>query len=243
MRSGAEVLALALAAALVTSGQPAEAIVVTATEGYRHESIETAEGIIVALAQRTGAFTPRFVRKQEELSSALTPEALAATKLVMFVNTTGELEWPERQRLLDWIAAGGSFLGAHSASDTWHQWPGYLEMLGGEFESHPEEMTAEVIVTDRVHPAGSGLLSPHPLFEEFYQFKNFAREKVTLVLTLADGSPMAWYRPYGKGRVFYTALGHRHDVWNSPWFQQHLTGAILWSLGHEQSRRRRAVSR
>jgi hypothetical protein len=42
-----------------------------------------------------------------------------------------------------------------------------------------------------------------------------------------------WCRDCGKGRVFYTGLGHRDDVWNNPLFQQHLLGGIKWAMGLE----------
>ena len=126
-------------------------IVVTATDGYRHESIETAEKVIASMK----LIDAKFVRTPEELAAT----DLSSAKVVMFVNTTGELKWPERQKLLGWISAGGSFIGVHSATDTWHQWPEYIEMIGGEFESHPEEMTAEVVVVDPKHPATTGLRS------------------------------------------------------------------------------------
>jgi len=47
--------------------------------------------------------------------------------------------------------------------------------------------------------------------------------------------PQAWTREYGKGRSFYTALGHRDDIWsNDPVFRAHITGGIRWALGLEQ---------
>ena len=55
--------------------------------------------------------------------------------------------------------------------------------------------------------------------------------------------PVAWTRTYGNGRVLYTALGHRIDVWTSEWFQQHLTGAIAWGLRRDLVPRRRAAGR
>jgi len=77
----------------------------------------------------------------------------------------------------------------------------------------------------------------------------FSRERVHVLLSidtersnLADlpevvkggDYPQAWERAYGKGRVFYTALGHRPDIWtNDPVFQAHITGGIRWALGLE----------
>ncbi|HEU4520815.1 MAG TPA: ThuA domain-containing protein [Thermoanaerobaculia bacterium] len=223
----------------IGSAVAAVVIVVTATDGYRHESIETAEEVIAAIARDSGRFTPRFVRTEEEMNAALTAETLGEAKLVMFVNTTGELRWSGRQSLLDWIAAGGSFIGVHSASDTWHEWPEYLAMIGGEFASHPPESEVSITVDDPFHPSTRHLSSPLTIFEEIYEFKGFSRDRVHLLLSL-QGAPLAWHRPFGKGRVFYTALGHRADIWQSDWFQQHLRGAIEAML--MPPGRRRAVT-
>ena len=240
-----DLIAVAVTAALMAATEPARAIVVTATEGYRHESIETAEEVMAAIGERSGLFVPRFVRTAAEMPAALAPEELASAKLVMFVNTTGELEWPERQRLLDWVAGGGAFVGVHSAADTWHGWPEYLEMLGGEFASHPPETEVELFVDDRHHPSTSHLTEPRTIFEEIYLFDRFSRERVSMLLSLraAPGSgepgffPLAWHRPYGQGKVFYTALGHRIDIWQAGWFQQHLEGAIESVLAGQAKRR------
>lgn len=237
----------AIVAAALISAQPAKVIVVTATEGYRHESIETAEEVIASIGRQTGWFSPQFVRTEAEIAVALHADALASARIVMFVNTTGDLEWPDRQRLLDWILAGGSFIGVHSAADTWHGWPGYLEMLGGEFREHPPEAYVEVFADDPSHPSTTDLEFPLRVFEEIYFFDRFSRERVHMILSLRnapdDGRsgffPIAWHRRYGRGLVFYTALGHRTDIWQSDWFAKHLRGAIdvaLRTVG-----RRRAV--
>lgn len=81
------------------------------------------------------------------------------------------------------------------------------------------------------------------IYDEIYLMKNFDPAKVHLLIydTVhpADGSaeagtpgifPISWSKKYGKGRVFYTALGHRDDVWEDPLFQQHLLGGIEWIL-------------
>ncbi len=116
--------------------------------------------------------------------------------------------------------------------------------MGGEFESHPDQMIADVVVDDPRHPSTAALPSPHSLFEEYYAFKNFSADRVSMLLSMRETTqPLAWYRSSGSGRVFYTALGHREDVWTSDWFQQHITGAILWSLGKDTAPRRRAVRR
>ena len=47
--------------------------------------------------------------------------------------------------------------------------------------------------------------------------------------------PQAWTRDYGKGRTFYTSLGHRDDIWShDPVFRAHINGGIRWALGLKQ---------
>ena len=205
-------------------------LVITITAGYQHESIPVAEEVIAQLAR--GAFQVRYVRTPEQMPASL--DGIAA---VMLVNTTGEL--PRTLDLPKWVAAGGAVIGVHSASDTWHEWPEYIAMLGGEFESHPDQMSRNLLVVDAAHPSTKDLPSPFALFEEYYVFKNLAAS--TPLVTLDDGAPISWYRKHGAGRVFYTALGHRDEVWASPWFQQHLRGSIAWALAAQP--KRRAVGR
>jgi uncharacterized protein len=86
-------------------------------------------------------------------------------------------------------------------------------------------------------------------------FKNriplgFSRDRVQVLLSLdtermdmtkqpnlerGGDYPQAWTREFGKGRSFYTSLGHRDDIWSSdPVFRAHITGGIRWALGLEQ---------
>jgi type 1 glutamine amidotransferase len=214
-------------------------LVVTATAGFRHDSIPTAEGVIAGLAPRLGASVV-FARTEDEMARTLNAEVLRGVDVVMFVNTTGELDVPRRDDLLQWIAGGGSFIGLHSASDTWHAWPAYIDMLGAEFESHPDQYVAQIDVVDPAHPATAPLASPHAMLEEIYNLKNFDPARVRPLLA-TDGRVIAWCKDYGAGRVFYTALGHRIDVWQSEWFANHLAGAISWALRHDELPRRRAA--
>jgi type 1 glutamine amidotransferase len=112
-------------------------------------------------------------------------------------------------------------------------------MLGGEFDYHKEQATVQVLVEDAAHPAAEGLGKSFKTHDEIYLFKSFDRADVHMLLALdkhpntgAPGYyPLAWTRDYGKGRVFYTALGHREDVLESEWYRRHLLGGIRWALG------------
>jgi hypothetical protein len=77
--------------------------------------------------------------------------------------------------------------------------------------------------------------------EEWYSLKDFTPD--IHVLTVIDAPamkgieyerppyPTTWARKEGKGRVWFTAMGHREDVWTNPNFQNILVGGIKWALG------------
>jgi type 1 glutamine amidotransferase len=219
-------------------------LVVTHTTGFRHASIPVAEQTLETLARTSGAFTVRFCRTAAEVQTMLSAAGLASVDGVVFANTTGNLGVPDLPALLTWVSSGHAFVGAHSASDTYHDEPGYLEMIGNEFLTHGAETSIEAIVETPTHPAAAPLGARLAIFDEIYKFVRPNRGQVTMILSLdrhpLDGLPeqgqpadlpLAWARTYGSGRVFYTALGHRDEVWRDARYQQHLLGGLLWALG------------
>ena len=232
------------------AAEPARVVVVTVTKGYRHESIPTAERVIGELASSSNWFrVTTWVREESELATALSAEALREIDLVMFVNTTGDLPLPDEAAFYAWLARGGAFVGVHSASDTLHASDAYLDMLGGEFDGHGPETSATIVV-EAPHPSTAFLGQSITAFEEYYRIKRFDASKESTLLALhADTEsgepglhPLAWCHRYGEGRVFYTALGHRIDIWESPWFRQHLFGGMAWAIAADRpATRRRAV--
>jgi len=223
----------------VQAAAPKRLLVVTVTKGFRHDTIPLAERILSGLSAR-GEYTVDFARTDSDLAQKMTVTGLKAYDGVVFASTTGDLPLPDRQAFLDWIKTGHAFIGIHSASDTFHGYRPYLAMLGGEFKQHGPQVPVTCQVADRTFPAtvplGSALTIPQ---EEVYQFQNFEPKQVHLLLYLDQHPnnhtpglyPLAWCRAYGKGHVFYTALGHRTDIWEAPWYQQHLLGGIKWALG------------
>jgi type 1 glutamine amidotransferase len=225
-------------------------LVVTATAGYRHESIETAEQVIEEIAAKQN-IDVSFVRTEEEVRLRLTDSGLQKTVAVFFVNTTGELPATAATAIVAWVGQGGTFVGIHSASDTWHGVPEYIEMLGGEFAGHPPETHANVIVDDSAHPATQALPPSHVLFEEFYYLGKVDLSRVRPLLSLRARPepgeepgyyPLAWEKPFGRGRVLYSALGHREAVWLSEWFRAHMAGIVEWAVSQPSTlEKRRAV--
>jgi type 1 glutamine amidotransferase len=182
----------------------------------------------------------------------LSPARLAGFDAVMFLNTTGDLPLPDRHGFIEWIRQGHAFIGVHAATDTFHGYPEYIAMLGGEFNHHGAQVSVNCLNLDPAHPACVSLPPIWTVFDEIYQFKNFDRGSVQVLLALDRHPnektpgfyPVAWCRTFGTGRVFYTSLGHRDDVWDetvanhrmnppevSLAYQRHLLGGILWTLG------------
>jgi uncharacterized protein len=226
------------------SAAPKHLLVVTFTAGFRHSSISIAESTLRALGTSSGVYDTAFCRTDADVRAMLTSEGLRGFDAVFFANTTGNLGVPDLPAFLRWIAAGHAFLGAHSAADTYHDAPEYFAMIGGEFLTHGAIAEADIRVDDPADPAVAHLAPRVRITDELYRFTRNSRSEVHVLLSLdrnpEDGVgepgvpadlPLAWRKNYGTGRVFYSALGHREEVWQDPRYQQHLLGGLRWALG------------
>jgi uncharacterized protein len=222
---------------------PAHLLVVTHTAGFRHDSIPAAEAALRTIGTDSGLFHVEFCRTADEVRNRLTTAGLATVDAVFFANTTGNLGIPDMAAFLAWIAGGKAFLGAHSASDTYHESPEFLAMLGGEFDTHGSIVEAELRVNEPSNPAVAHLAPRFRMTDEWYRFRS-AGSGLTILLSFdrnpPDGLgaagdpvnlPIAWQKTHGSGRVFYTALGHRSEVWDDVRFRTHLREAARWALG------------
>ncbi len=219
--------------------KPARLLIVTVTKGYHHESIPKLTERIEGLGRQSGLFTVDTAGTDAELGTKTTADALKAYDGVVFNNTTGNLPLADREAFLAWIESGKALVGIHAAADTFHGWPAFIALLGAEFDYHRDQAKVQVLVDDPKHPATQGLVPPIELFDEIYLYKNFDRARVHMLLSLDRHPntgepgfyPIAWTREAGKGRVFYTAPGHRDEVVAADWFGRHLLGGIRWALG------------
>lgn len=237
----------ATALAKKKAAAPKKLLVVTVTKGFRHTSIPTAEKVIQQLGEQSGAFTVDFARTDEDIAAKMTAQALANYDGVIFASTTGDLPLPDRDAFINWIKAGHAFIGVHAATDTFHNYAPFIEMINGEFKAHGPQLKVQTINRDPKHPAMKEWGATRDVYDEIYTFKNFTPEKVQLLMSLdknpnqkdpqynqAGLYPLAWTRLYGKGRLFYTALGHREDVLESDYYKAHLLGGIQWALGQKK---------
>ena len=154
------------------------------------------------------------------------------------------------------IYDGKGFVGTHSASDTFHP-PGnkghgparnrddganiddYTRMIGASFIKHDAQQKARQIIVSPKFPRMAAVPADFGPLEEWYSLKNFAPDLHVLMVQDTRGMegpsyarppfPSTWARMHGQGRVFYTSMGHREDVWTSPVFQAVLLGGLEWA--------------
>jgi type 1 glutamine amidotransferase len=248
---------LAIAFVMPAVAAPKKLLVVTVTKGFRHSSIPTAEKVLGELAEKTGLFTVDYVRDDPQMAEKMTADALKNYDGVIFANTTGDLPLPDKQAFLNWIKSGKAFIGMHSATDTFrghNPLDPYTLMIGAEFKTHHDQAEVDCINQDPKHPACASLPATWHVKDEIYLLNGFDRKQVHGLLSLdkhpndktPGDYPIAWAKMYGKGRVFYTSLGHREDVWDpntpasfkrenskevSELYQKHILGGIKWALG------------
>jgi type 1 glutamine amidotransferase len=220
-----------------TETRPLRVVAFTRTAAFRHSTIEPALRTLNGITSKHSA-TLRNTEDPAELI-ALLPE----TEVVVFLMTTGDVLDDTQQTAFEaFIRAGGGFLGVHSASDTEYQWPFYGTLIGAWFDSHPGVQPA----TLKHEATGSAVVNALPArwerADEWYNFKTNPRGQVDVLLTLDETTyeggtmgadhPIVWSRQggaIGKGRSFYTALGHTSESWEEEIFIRHIEAGLLWA--------------
>ena len=228
------------------NGSPAarkRVLYLTHCAGFKHDVLPVSEAVMKEIGDRSGAFDVTVTKD----CSLVNRDSLKQFAAVVFY-TTGELPFSDDQKaaFLDFIRSGKGFVGFHSATDTFYKWPEYGELIGGYFDGHPWHQDVTIRVEDDKHPATRRLGKSFQIKDEIYQFRDFSRPRVHVLLSLDPASvdltlagvhrkdqdfALAWCSSYGKGRVFYTALGHREEVWKDARFQQLILGGLTWAMG------------
>ena len=183
---------------------------------------------------------------------AFLPQRLAPYDALVLYHTGGELTPQQKSGLLEWVASGKGFVGIHGATCSFDNSPEYFAMLGGRFKAHPfvREYTVSLvdssfgITSNHSHPVLEGIRGhavkdwgKWPVYEygvtdEQYLIDYDPRVQVLAAALFKGVSwPVAWVKPWGKGRVFYLALGHDVEACKNPFFKQIIKGGIKWAAG------------
>lgn len=143
------------------------------------------------------------------------------------------------------VKAGKGFMGTHCATDTFHSQGDkidpYIEMIGGEFAGHGAQQVSKLETADTGFPGVKDFGEKFELKDEWYSQKNLADDLHVIIAQVTEGMkgreyerpnfPETWARMHGQGKVFYSSMGHREDVWENAKFQDLLVGALKWVTG------------
>jgi len=230
-------------------------LVIGQTKGWEHDSVSDAMAAVYNMGQESGLWDT-VIRTDTELLTKKPFDGRNAKNLgyfdaIVFASTTGELDMDDSQKadMMSFIKDDGKgFVGIHAALDTNYKWPEYGEMIGGWFDQHPwMTFQAPIVNEDPNFPAVRHFPKAFVKYDEIYQPKDWSRDKVNVLLSLdanlldysnnprihrADHDfPVAWSKMYGKGRVFYSTLGHTEESWQDPDIRKMYFEAIKWVLG------------
>ena len=227
-------------------------LVIGEEKGYRHQAVSHALTTIERLGTETGLWDTTIRTDTEALTKKkleYNAKNLNNFDAVLFF-TGGELEMDPQQKadFLSFIHDDGKgFVGVHSATITFTSWPEYGEMIGGYYDEHPwGTFDAPIVVEDPSFPGMQAWPRSFVLRDEIYQLKDYSRDKVRVLMRLDPDKldlknknvhrtdkdfAVTWAKTYGKGRVYYSSLGHVPENWDDPRLQTMYTEAIKWALG------------
>jgi uncharacterized protein len=210
-------------------------------------------GFIVSCTKDGSVFTPGNLARYDAIAfytSGILTEA--------GTDKTPPMTAEGKAALLEAVRNGKGFVAFHAANDSFHYQPDterfvahgdkvdpYIAMLGGEFIRHGPQQKAPLRVVDRRFPGSENLPEDYGPMEEWYTFKDFARDMHVVHLLDIKGMkgidyrrapfPYTWARMHGKGRVFYTGLAHNEATWSHPLFQSVLLGGLGWAAGNVEA--------
>lgn len=228
---------------------PARILMLTQSAGFKHGSVNRreqelapAEIAMIQLGKKTGDFV---VHCTQDAAADITRENLQNYDIVMFY-TTGKLPIAEadlKYFLNDWLQEKGhGFIGVHSATDTFHNYKPFWDMIGGTFNGHPWNAgnTVTINVHEPTHPTMKPFGSEFQIRDEIYRYKNWQPEKVRVLMSLDMSKcnpsepyhvPVAWVKSYGDGKVYVNNLGHNESTWQDQRYLDSLTAAVQWIRG------------
>ena len=177
------------------------------------------------------ALTPKGINfSYDESPNCLTKANLEKYDALMIYANHDEIKTSQEKALLDFVKNGGGLLPIHCASYCFRNSDEYVELVGGQFESH-DTATFELVTTDSKLELAS-VLPTFSSWDETYVHTKL--KDINVLQERIEGDhkePYTWTKEYGKGRMFYTALGHDLRTWDQADFHELIYQGILWAIG------------
>lgn len=200
-------------------------VLVIGGSGGSHRTGEMVELVVEPL------LTAGIKLEYSEDLDGLSKQKLAGRDVVAIYKDNDDLSEEQEAALLGFVEGGGGLVAIHCASHCFRRSDAYTKLVGGRFLRHGgEEFRAHIV--DAQHPAMRGVQS-FAGWDETYVHDQIGDDiRVLMTRPEAGGyEPYTWVRRHGKGRVYYTALGHDHHTWRNPEFHRLLTAAVRWAAG------------
>ena len=225
-------------------------LVFSKTNGFREDDAVLASNAALATIAKNRGWSAFFT----ENGAVFNPTDLDRFDVTVWNNTSGDVLTPDqKQAFRRYIENGGGFVGIHGAGgDPRYEWPWYVEtLIGAQFKGHPlnpQFQRAVVHIEDPNDVTVRGLPQEWSRVDEWYSFEKGPKGEGVKVLATLDertyrpkmmwkdismGSdhPIIWKHCVGKGRAFYSALGHSASTYQEPLHLKELEGAIAWASG------------
>jgi type 1 glutamine amidotransferase len=226
-------------------------LVFSKTNGFREDDAVNASNAALAKIAESRGWSTFFT----ENGAVFNPGMLSRFKATVWNNTSGDvLNSDQRAAFQSYIENGGGFVGIHGAGgDPRYEWRWYVEtLIGAQFKGHPmgpQFQQATIHIEDPADPAMQNLGKDWTRVDEWYSFEKSPRATpgVRVLATLDEHTyvpkmlwkdirmgadhPIIWKRCVGKGRVFYSALGHSAETYREPLHLKVLEGGIAWAAG------------
>ena len=222
----------------------------------QHEFTSHALAVIERLGYESGAYDT-FIRTDSHIVATQPKKttgepasggpSLAMADAIFFLGHRDvPIDDQQKTELAAFGRGGKGLVAAHTALTALDGWPEFGELLGGRYDGHPWGTAPGTIVNEAADFPATRHFPPTLAFhDEFYQPKEFSREKSRVLLRLdvskmpasdqvrvKDGDlPLAWAKAYGKGRVFYSSLGHAASTWDNRDVALMYFEALRWALG------------
>ena len=154
--------------------------------------------------------------------------------VILAYNQSNWTKITERQMegYLRFVRNGGGWVGIHSVTETFQSNPEYVRMAGGSFTKHEPYRKMHILRIEGDHPILDGIENFETTDEFYYHDQCDLEDKHVLLVCQSpdDGlvRPIAWTKMYGKGRVFFTALGHSVESCSHPSMLRQVTQGIAW---------------
>ena len=179
----------------------------------------------------------------ENTTKAFADPAIKDLSLIVPIYTMSKIEKEEVQNLTKAVESGVGLAGYHGGMcDAFREAVDYQFMCGGQWVAHPGNIIDyRVDIAKPDDPIMQGIKSFPYRSEQYYMHVDPANEVLaTTTFTGEHASwiegvvmPVVWKRRHGKGRVFYSSLGHVSKEFEVPEMKAILHRGMLWAARTE----------